>query len=252
MLGLNGAMLSGGFTVGALVGGTLVSLLGWRAAFFINVPVAVTILVVTPFVIGESTASERAKLDVPGAVTVTGGLLAVIYAVIERSILAAVVGVLLLVAFWLIELRSPAPLVPVRILRRPTVKWGNYAGLVIFTHGARDDLPDDAVPAEDVLASHRWRPVWSSAFRVWRRWPPEWSPGAFIGRFGYRKVLTVGMAVQGLATLPLVFLGTDRHRARRPAPGAVHRVLRARGAIVAYTVTGTSGLPDRSRAWPPA
>ena len=44
VLGLNGALLSGGFTVGALVGGTLVSLLSWRAAFFINIPVAVVIL----------------------------------------------------------------------------------------------------------------------------------------------------------------------------------------------------------------
>ena len=48
VLGLNGALLSGGFTVGALVGGTLVSLLSWRAAFFINVPVAVVILLAHP------------------------------------------------------------------------------------------------------------------------------------------------------------------------------------------------------------
>ena len=96
-------------------------------------PVAAFILLVTPFVIGESRLPRHVKLDLPGAVTVTGGLLAVTYAVIEKSILAAVVGVLLLVAFWMIELRSPAPLAPVRILRRPTVKWGNYAGFVIFT-----------------------------------------------------------------------------------------------------------------------
>jgi hypothetical protein len=41
--------------------------------------------------------------------------------------------VLLLAAFWMIELRSSAPLAPLRILDRPSVKWGNYAGLVIFT-----------------------------------------------------------------------------------------------------------------------
>src|SRR4051794_10250732 len=133
VLGLNGALLSGGFTVGALVGGTLVTLLSWRAAFFLNVPVAVVILAVTPFLIAECRVPGRVRLDLPGAVTVTGGLLAVIYAVIERNALSAVAGVLLLTAFWMIETRSPAPLVPVRILRRPTVKWGNYAGLVIFT-----------------------------------------------------------------------------------------------------------------------
>ncbi|GAA2795439.1 MFS transporter [Nonomuraea dietziae] len=65
-----------------------------------------------PFVISESRLPDRVKLDLPGAVTVTGGLLAVIYAVIERNLPSAVIGVLLLAAFWMIELRSPAPLVP--------------------------------------------------------------------------------------------------------------------------------------------
>jgi hypothetical protein len=107
--------------------------LSWQAAFFINAPVALVILLLTPFVISESRLPDRVKLDLPGAVTVTGGLLAVNYAVIERNLPSAVIGVLLLAAFWMIELRSPAPLVPVRILKRPTVKWGNYAGFVVFT-----------------------------------------------------------------------------------------------------------------------
>jgi hypothetical protein len=58
VLGLNGALLSGGFTVGALAGGTLVGWLSWRAAFFLNVPVAASILLVTPFVITESTGPD--------------------------------------------------------------------------------------------------------------------------------------------------------------------------------------------------
>ena len=54
VLGLNGALLSGGFTVGTLIAGFLVSLLSWRAAFVINVPVAVVILLLVPFLISES------------------------------------------------------------------------------------------------------------------------------------------------------------------------------------------------------
>lgn len=71
----------------------------------------------------ESKVPERVRLDVPGALTVTGGLLAVVYAIIERSVPAAVVGVVLLVSFWMIERRAAAPLAPARILDRPTVKW---------------------------------------------------------------------------------------------------------------------------------
>jgi MFS family permease len=246
VLGMNGALLSGGFTVGALGGGTLVTVLGWRAAFFINVPVAVIILLVSPVLISESTRPDRVKLDLPGAMTVTGGLLAVIYAVIEKNALSGVVGVLLLAAFWVIELRSPAPLAPVRILTRPTVKWGNYAGFVVFTMepamiflmtlylqrvlgfspmttGLIFGIPGLASVVAGVIA------------------------GRFIGRFGCRLVLAVGMSIQGLATLPLVFLGADRAALAVLIPALFIGFFAHVTAIVAYTVTGTSGLPDEEQ-----
>ncbi len=246
VLGLNGAMLSGGFTVGALIGGALVSLLSWRAAFFINVPVAVVMLVLTPVLIGESSVPERLKLDLPGAVTVTGGLLAVVYAVIETNVPVAVVGVLLLVAFWAIELRSPAPLASVRILKRPTVRWGNYAGLVVFTMepamiflttiylqnvlglsplvtGLIFGVPGLAAVTAGVLA------------------------GRFISRSGSHKVLVVGLSVQGLATLPLVFLGADRLALAVLIPALFIGFFGHVTAIVAFMVTGTSGLPDHEQ-----
>ncbi|GAA2682468.1 MFS transporter [Nonomuraea recticatena] len=246
VLGFNGALLSAGFTIGALVGGSLVSLLSWQAAFFINVPVALVILLLTPFVISESRLPGRVKPDLSGAVTVTGGLLAVIYAVIERNLPSAVIGVLLLAAFWMIELRSPAPLVPVRILKRPTVKWGNYAGFVVFTMetamiflttlylqqtlgfsplvtGLIFGVPGLAAVAAGVIA------------------------GRFIGRFGTRKVLTLGLAVQGLATLPLVFLGADRMALVVLIPALFIGFFGHVTCIVAYTVTGTSGLPDEEQ-----
>lgn len=246
VLGLNGAMLSGGFTIGALVGGTLVGLLSWRAAFFINVPVAMAILVATPIVISESRTPDRVKLDLPGALTVTGGLLAGIYAIIEETLVWGVVGAVLLVAFWVIELRSPAPLAPVRILRRPTVKWGNFAGLVIFTMepsmiflitlylqnildlsplatGLIFGVPGLAAVAAGVVA------------------------GRFLGRYGNRRVLTTGLAVQALATIPLVLLGADRLALLMLIPALFIGFFGHVTAIVAYTVTGTSGLPDEEQ-----
>ncbi|MFJ4439298.1 MFS transporter [Streptomyces sp. NPDC088923] len=246
VLGLNGALLSGGFTVGALVGGVLVSLLSWRAAFFINVPVAAVILVFTPSLIRESSVPDRVKLDVPGAVTAAGGLLAVIYAVIETNIYPGIIGAALLVAFWVIELRSPAPLAPVRILKRPTVKWGNYAGLVVFsmetamiflmtlylqnvlhysplTTGLVFGVPGLAAVAAGVIA------------------------GRSIGRHGSRKVLAVGMSVQGLAILPLIFLGTDRVALVILVPALFIGFFGHVTSIVAYTVTGTSGLPNEEQ-----
>lgn len=172
VLGLNGALLSGGFATGALVGGTLVTLLGWRAAFLINIPIAAAILLITPSLIDESRTPGRRKLDLPGAVTVSGGLLAVTYAAIEKNVVAGVVGALLLVAFWIIERRVPAPLAPLHILRRPSVKWGNYADFVVM---AMEPAMIFLITLylQKTLGFSRSPPVSSSASRAWRRWPRE-------------------------------------------------------------------------------
>ena len=246
VLGLNGALLSGGFTVGALVGGALVQLLGWRAAFFVNIPVAVVILVLTPGLVQESRMPDRVRLDLPGAVTVTGGLLAGIYAVVEKNVPAGVVGALLLAAFWLVELRSPAPLAPVRILRRPTVKWGNIGGFVIFTMEPaliflmtlylQQILGFSALATGLVFGIPGLSAVFAGVLA-----------GRLIGRHGTRRVLTVGMTVQGLAVLPLLFLGTDRVWLAALLPALFVGFFGHVTAIVAYTVTGTSGLPDEEQ-----
>ncbi|GAA4958472.1 MFS transporter [Nonomuraea thailandensis] len=246
VLGLNGALMSGGFTVGALLGGTLVSLLSWRTAFFINVPVAVIILVLTPLLISESKVPDRVKLDVPGAITVTGGLLAAVYAIIERSVLAGVIGVVLLAVFWRIELRAVAPLAPLRILKRPSVTWGNYAGLVIFTMETAmiflmtlylqnvlgfDPLLTGLIFGIPGLAAVLAGPV----------------AGRLIGRYGYRVVLPAGLAVQGLATIPLIFVDADRISLALLLPALFIGFFGHVTSIVAYTVTGTSGLPNEEQ-----
>ena len=245
VLGLNGALLSGGFTVGALAGGMLVDLLSWRAAFFVNVPVAVAILLASR-VVAESTRPGRTRPDLPGAVTVSGGLLALVYAVIASSLVAAAVAVVLLVAFAVVERRSPAPLVPPRILGRRTVKWGNFGGLVLFAvepaviylttlylqrvlglsplvTGLVFGVPGLASVAAGVLA------------------------GRAVGRFGSRVLLAAGLVVQALATLPLAFLGPDRTALLVLVPALFIGFFGHVSAIVAFTVTATSGLPDEEQ-----
>ncbi|MFF7456676.1 MFS transporter [Kitasatospora sp. NPDC008115] len=243
VLGLNGALLSGGFTVGALVGGTLVGLLSWRWAFLINVPVAVAILISTPRLIADSRAPEKVRLDVPGAVSVTAGLLAFTYGIIDKNLLIAAIGVVLLGVFWAIELRAAAPLASVRILKRPSVKWGNFAGLVVFSmESALIFLM--TLYLQDVL--HYAPLITGLIFGV-----PGLAAvaagvvaGRAIGRFGTRTVLTVGLAVQGLATAPLVLLGTDRVMLAVLLPALFIGFFGHVTSIVAYTVTATSGLPD--------
>lgn len=246
VLGLNGALLSGGFTIGALVGGTLVGLLSWRSAFFINVPVAVLILVLTPFLIAESRVPDRVRLDVPGAVTVTGGLLAAVYAIVERSILAGAVGLVLLAAFWVIESRAAAPLAPIGILRRPTVKWGNFAGLVVF--GTETGMIFMmTLYLQNIL---EFTPlVTGLVFGIPGLAAVLAGPvaGRLIGRHGYRTVLVGGLTVQAVATVPLIFIGAGGMGLVVLVPALLIGFFGHVTAIVAYTVTGTSGLPNEEQ-----
>ena len=99
VLGLNGSLLSGGFTVGALVGGMLVGVLSWRWAFLINVPVALVILLLTLIVVPPGRSREDVQLDVPGAASVTLGLLALAFGITDGSVPALVVGMILLALF---------------------------------------------------------------------------------------------------------------------------------------------------------
>ena len=121
-LGLNGALMAAGFTAGAVIGGVLTDLLSWRWAFLVNAPIAVFILAVTPKLVAGSRAAGGTRLDIPGAVTVTGGLLALVYGVTaagERgwtapvTLLSLAAAGALLVAFWFAESR-----------RRP--RWCRY------------------------------------------------------------------------------------------------------------------------------
>ena len=250
-LGLNGALMSAGFTAGAVLGGLLTDLLSWRWAFFINVPVALAVLLVAPTLIAESRAPQR-KLDVPGAVTVTGGLLAVVYGLTVAgehgfaaplALAAFAVGAVLLVSFWFVERRSAAPLVPVRILKRRTVVWGNLAGLIAFA---------TETSLVFLMTLYLQQVLGYSAFATGLAFGVLGAGtvvGGVIGarviaRIGTRAALVSGLAVQAVATASLVLLGADRSwltlLLAATALGGVGNMV----AIVAFMVTATSGLPD--------
>ncbi|GHH44619.1 MFS transporter [Streptomyces candidus] len=140
-LGLNGALMSAGFTAGAVLGGMLTDLLSWRWAFFVNVPVALAVLFVAPAVIKESRPAGRPRLDLPGALLVTLGLLSIVYGLTQAgehgwthpvALAALPAGAALLFVFHLVERRAAQPLVPLHVLRKRTVAWGNVLGLIAF------------------------------------------------------------------------------------------------------------------------
>ncbi|MFB6777661.1 MFS transporter [Streptomyces sp. NPDC056352] len=251
-LGLNGALMSAGFTAGAILGGLLTDLLSWRWAFFINAPVALLVLVLAPSVITDSRPSERPRLDIPGAVTVTGGLLALVHGLTQAgatgwttptTLAALLAGVALLVAFWFVEKRAATPLVPVRILRRRSVIWGNAAGLIAFvTETSLVFLL--TLYLQEVLG---YSPLATGfAFGVLGLGTVIGGTlgGRAVGRCGTRTTIVAGGIVQAAATLTLVALGTSGAwiwlLLAATFIGGIGNML----MIVGFMVTATSGLPD--------
>jgi EmrB/QacA subfamily drug resistance transporter len=140
-LGLWGAIGAFGATFGLIAGGLLTKYLGWEYIFFLNVPVGAAALVLTPRVVPESRlAGARRHFDVLGAVTVTGALLVLVYAISKapqagwasaRTVSLLAASAALLTAFVVIESRAAAPLMPLRIFRLRTVAVSNVAGLLL-------------------------------------------------------------------------------------------------------------------------
>src|SRR5437762_12509400 len=126
-LGVWGAASGSGGAAGVLLGGALTSALSWSWIFFINVPVGIIVLAISPLLLNESRADlDHRHFDTAGAASITGGLMLLVYALTRASqhgwATAETVGLLaasaaLVVAFVVIEMRSPAPLLPLRIFR---------------------------------------------------------------------------------------------------------------------------------------
>src|SRR5881394_2048895 len=140
-LGIWGAASGSGGAAGVLLGGALTSALSWSWIFFINVPVGILVLAVTPFLLNESRADlGHRRFDFTGAATITGGLMLLVYALTRATqhgwATAETIGLLigsaaLIGAFVLVEFRSKAPLLPMRIFRLRTLTASNITGLLM-------------------------------------------------------------------------------------------------------------------------
>jgi EmrB/QacA subfamily drug resistance transporter len=140
-LGIWGALGAGGASVGIILGGLLTRYAGWQYVFFINVPVGAAALLLAPRLVPESRLDgARRRYDPFGAVTVTAGLVLLVYGISQaprygwgatRTIAVLAGAVVLLAAFLVIESRVEAPLLPLRIFRLKTLAGANAAGLLL-------------------------------------------------------------------------------------------------------------------------
>jgi EmrB/QacA subfamily drug resistance transporter len=219
-LGIWGAASGSGGAAGVLLGGALTSSLSWSWIFFINVPVGVLVLAVTPWLLRESRAElAHRHFDVAGATSITGGLMLLVYAMTRATQhgwgTAQTVGLLaasaaLVVAFVVIELRSKAPLLPMRIFRLRTLTGSNVTGLLmggaifsqffLLTLYMQQVLHYSALKTGVAYIALTLAVISFSAVSQ-----------ALTTRLGIRRVLTAGLGLSAVALVLFARLPVDGH-----------------------------------------
>ena len=219
-LGIYGAASGSGAAVGVLLGGVLTSYLSWSWIFFINVPVGIAAIALAPLLLQESRADVAQRhFDFPGAASITAGLMLLVYAMTRAtsdgwgsgSTLALLAGAAALVlAFVAIELRSPSPLLPLRIFRSRTLSAAN-AAMAIVGAVAFSEFFVLTLYLQDVL--HYSAVMSGAAFAGFALSVVVLSNVAqvIVGRFGVRPTLTAGLLLSAISVAWLTRLPVDGH-----------------------------------------
>jgi EmrB/QacA subfamily drug resistance transporter len=255
-LGIYGAASGSGAAAGVLLGGVLTSYLSWSWIFFINVPVGVAAIALTPLLLRESRAElAHRHFDVPGAASITAGLMLLVYATTRATadgwgapttlaLFGGAVGLVL--AFVAIELRSRSPLLPLRIFRSRTLTAANasmaivgavaFSEFFLLTLYLQEVLHYSAVESGVAFAGFALAVVVASNIAQ-----------AVVGRVGVRPTLTAGLLTSALSVAWLARLPVDGHYFWDLFPGFVLGGAGMGLSFVPVTIASLTGV-ERSDA----
>jgi EmrB/QacA subfamily drug resistance transporter len=141
-LAIYAGVVTGGSSLGLVLGGVITQWLDWRWVLFINVPIGIAVLAATPMFVAE-TPRQPGRFDLAGAVTSTGGVAALVYAFIRMAgdgwgdhlgLAALAVAAVLLAAFLLTETRASQPITPLRLFADSS-RSGSFAARLLLIVG---------------------------------------------------------------------------------------------------------------------
>jgi EmrB/QacA subfamily drug resistance transporter len=255
-LGIYGAASGSGAAAGVLLGGVLTSYLHWSWIFFINVPVAIAAIALSPVLLRESRANlDHRHFDLAGAGSITSGLMLLVYALTRATtdgwgapltIGLLVASAALILGFVLIEHRSTAPLLPLRLFRLPTFGAANLVmllvGAVTFSEFfvlslyVQDVLHYTAMQAGGAFVAFALAVVVASNIAQF-----------VVGRAGIRATLTTGLLLSSASLAWLTQLPVDGHYLSDMFPAFVLGGFGLGLSFVPITIAALSGV-ERSDA----
>ncbi len=252
-LGLWAAMGGIGGSAGVLLGGALTQGFNWPAVFIINVPVGIAVLIAGRRLIPrESAVAHERRLDVPGAVLISGGLTAIVYGIVRTDTLGwgsvgvlapLALGVVLLGLFALVEGRLAAdPLIPLDVFKMPALRAANLVVALLFAAVFGMwyfvSLYLQEVKGQDALvAGISFLPMTLLVFAGSATAPK------LVARLGVRATLTIGMALATVGFLVLATVETSSAYEVAILPGGMLVALGTGWSLVPATIVAVKGVP---------
>jgi EmrB/QacA subfamily drug resistance transporter len=250
-LGIWGAASGSGAAAGVLLGGVLTSYLDWSWIFFINVPVGIAVMALTPWLLAESRAQVGHRhFDLSGAVTVTTGVMLLVYAMtraaedgwLTLSTLGFMAASLVLIgAFLVIELRTRVPLLPLRIFRLRSLAVANATAVLVAAVAFSEfflltlylQQVLDFSPVETGLA---FLPITLTIIVVSN------VAQTLVTRIGVRPVLTTGLLLAAVALAYFVRLPADGRYVSDVLPALLLSGIGLALTFVPMTIAGLTGV----------
>ena len=244
---------SGGAAAGVFLGGLLTQYLGWRWCFYVNVPIGILGMIgIYKYIPAHIQEARDKHLDLPGAILITSGLMALVYALTQAStagwlasatLLPLITSVALLAAFTWNETKAKHPLVPLSIFKIRNVTGANLAMLPVVA-GGLGMFYFLSLYIQDVL---RYAPVQSGLAFL-----PipliigilSYQAPKLLDRFGFKRLMVTGVSLSAVGIFLLSFIGAESSYLTHLLPAFLILGLGFGMSFVSITVAATSGVSD--------
>lgn len=251
-LSIWGLVASGGAAAGVFLGGVLTQYLGWQWCFFVNVPVGLlAIYGILKYIPVQEKDTATKNLDIPGAILVTAGLIAIVYALTlapeagwtaASTLTSMILGIILLALFIVNETKAKHPLVPLGIFKNRNLSGGNLIMLPVVA-GALGQGFFLTLYIQNIL---HYSPVQTGLSFL----PVpiiigiiSFNAPKFLDRFGVKPLLVTGTILVTLGVFLFSFLNENSSYMLHLLPAYIIMAIGFGLSFISVTIAATAGVP---------